>query len=298
MHDRSEIVLDQHDRRRFARDVGVALAHRDADMRGLERGRVVDPVTGHCDDFACRLERLDDPQLLFGHDAREHRHRLQALRQRRVVERRQIVACQHVAFGNAGLARNRARGRRIVAGNHHDADPRTATLGDRVGDTRADRVGKADEAGQRIGIVALGRGPISVFWRRARDGKHADAANRHRLDSGRHRRQSGCRQTTQASDSLGRALGRNRQGIAIRPDVRHRQQIGSQRIGMDQGACGPRRGRRVRRAGAVQRQFHRIGRLGRAGECGGGEEIMIRRADREIGLQCERFARRQPELGQ
>ena len=70
-HDRREVVVEQHERRRLARDVGAAPAHRDADVRRLERRRVVHAVAGHRDDLAVRLERLDEPQLLLGHDARE-----------------------------------------------------------------------------------------------------------------------------------------------------------------------------------------------------------------------------------
>ena len=69
--DRAEIVVEQHDRRGLARHVGAAAAHGDADMRGLERRRVVDAVAGHRDDLAVGLERVDDAQLLLGHDAGE-----------------------------------------------------------------------------------------------------------------------------------------------------------------------------------------------------------------------------------
>ena len=41
--------------RRFARDIGAAAAHRDADMRRLQRGRIVDAVAGHRDDLAIGL---------------------------------------------------------------------------------------------------------------------------------------------------------------------------------------------------------------------------------------------------
>ena len=44
LDDRAEIVVEQHDRGGLARDVGAAPAHGDADMRGLERRRVVDAV--------------------------------------------------------------------------------------------------------------------------------------------------------------------------------------------------------------------------------------------------------------
>ena len=39
--DRREIIVEQHQRGRFARHVGAALPHGDADMRGLQRRCVV-----------------------------------------------------------------------------------------------------------------------------------------------------------------------------------------------------------------------------------------------------------------
>ena len=50
----------------FARDVGADPAHRDADVGALQRRRVVDAVAGHRDEFAARLQRLDDADLLLG----------------------------------------------------------------------------------------------------------------------------------------------------------------------------------------------------------------------------------------
>ena len=51
---RREVVLGEHERGGLASDVGAALAHGDADVGGLERGRVVDAVAGHGDDLARR----------------------------------------------------------------------------------------------------------------------------------------------------------------------------------------------------------------------------------------------------
>ena len=69
--DRGEIVVEQHQRGGLPRDVGAAPAHRDADMGGLQRRRVVDAVAGHRDDLAIGLQRLDDAKLLFGQRAGE-----------------------------------------------------------------------------------------------------------------------------------------------------------------------------------------------------------------------------------
>ena len=90
--DRSEIVVEQDDRRGLARDVGAAAAHGDADMGGLERRRIVDAVAGHGDDLAVGLQRLDDAQLLLGHDAGKDRGGPHAFGQRGVIERCQLLA--------------------------------------------------------------------------------------------------------------------------------------------------------------------------------------------------------------
>ena len=73
--ERREIVVHEHQRRGFARDVRAAPAHRDADVRGLERGRIVHAVAGHGDHFAVRLERLHQTQLVLGLGARVDVHR-------------------------------------------------------------------------------------------------------------------------------------------------------------------------------------------------------------------------------
>ena len=51
------------------RDVGAGDAHRDADVGGLQRRRVVHAVAGHRDDPTVRVQRLDDPQLVLRRDA-------------------------------------------------------------------------------------------------------------------------------------------------------------------------------------------------------------------------------------
>ena len=73
--DGREVVVGEHHRRRLARDVRSGDAHRDADVRASERGRVVDAVPGHRDDVALRAERVGDAQLRLRRGAREDRAR-------------------------------------------------------------------------------------------------------------------------------------------------------------------------------------------------------------------------------
>ena len=70
-HDGSEVIVEQHEIRCFARHVGTAFAHGDADVRALQRRCVVDAIAGHGDDLAVGLQRVDDAKLLFRHHARK-----------------------------------------------------------------------------------------------------------------------------------------------------------------------------------------------------------------------------------
>ncbi len=64
--DAREVVVLQHHVRRVLRHVGAGDAHGDADVRLLQRRRVVDAVAGHRHDVPARLQGLHDVQLLLG----------------------------------------------------------------------------------------------------------------------------------------------------------------------------------------------------------------------------------------
>ena len=55
LDDRAEVIVQQDDGRRLARAARAALAHGDADVSGLQRGDIVDAVTGHGDNLAVAL---------------------------------------------------------------------------------------------------------------------------------------------------------------------------------------------------------------------------------------------------
>ena len=80
-----------------ARDVGGG-HHRDADVGGVQRRRVVDAVAHVADDVAAPLEREDDPVLLRRRDAREHRRLLGQVAERRVVDPGDLVAGHDLLF--------------------------------------------------------------------------------------------------------------------------------------------------------------------------------------------------------
>ena len=130
--ERREVVVQQHEGGGFARDVRAAIAHRDPDVGRFERRGVVDAVARHHDDLAVRTQGLHQAQLLLGCRARVDRDAATALAQRLVFERGHLGAGQgagrHV---EACLAADRERCPGMVSGDHHDADARLNTLGER-----------------------------------------------------------------------------------------------------------------------------------------------------------------------
>ena len=56
--DAREIVVEQHHVRGRTGDLGAGDAHRDTDMRSLQRRRIIDAIAGHRDDVPAALERL------------------------------------------------------------------------------------------------------------------------------------------------------------------------------------------------------------------------------------------------
>ena len=70
--DGGEIVVHEDRVRRALGNVGTC-PHRDADIRRLERGRIVDAVARHGDHLARALKRLHDAKFIRRRNAREHR---------------------------------------------------------------------------------------------------------------------------------------------------------------------------------------------------------------------------------
>ena len=94
-HDRGEGVVEQDHHGRLLGDVGPAEAHRHPDVGPPERGRVVDPITGHGDNLIQGLEAVDDPQLVRRRDAGAQQlapgaDGAQPLRERGLVERLEV----------------------------------------------------------------------------------------------------------------------------------------------------------------------------------------------------------------
>ena len=145
--DRAEVVLEQHEMRGLARDVGAAAAHGDADVRGLERRRVVHAVAGHRDHFAGRAVRLHQAQLLLRTHAREHVHPAHAPARapRRPCAAISLPVSAPPATSMPASARDAQRRPGIVAGDHHHADAGLRGTARPRGHRGAQRIGELDE---------------------------------------------------------------------------------------------------------------------------------------------------------
>lgn len=141
-----EIVVNQDNRGGLAGDIRTAPAHGHADMSGLERRRIVHAVTCHRDDFAVRLERLDETQLVFRPCTRIDVHRAHTSLQLIVGHRLQFCAGQHARLDiEACLSRDRQRRARMIAGDHDDANAGLCAVRQRARDIGAQRIGQAHE---------------------------------------------------------------------------------------------------------------------------------------------------------
>jgi hypothetical protein len=158
-HDRGEVVVEQHDVRRLARDVSAGPAHRDADVGLAERRRIVHPVTGHGHELALPLERRDDADLLGRIDARENPHAAQPVVQLIIAHTRQRRAGDDLCcvFGDAKPPGNGERRVRMVSGDHHRHDSRRLAGSHGALRFRTRRIDDADETEQfEIALHRLG----------------------------------------------------------------------------------------------------------------------------------------------
>jgi len=98
--DRREVVVGEDDLRRLLGHLGPREAHReahrDADVRPRESGRVVRAIARHRHDVTAGLEGAHDPQLLRGLHAREDRDAV-VLRRKRVIPGRKRARVRPIA---------------------------------------------------------------------------------------------------------------------------------------------------------------------------------------------------------
>src|SRR6516225_566263 len=122
LDDRAEIIVEKYNRGCLARHVRSASAHGNTDVRRLKRGRIVDTVPGHSHDFAIRLERVDDTELLLRHDPSKHRRGAHAESQFGVAQLLELFTCCAIFGVEAGLARDCFCRRWMVASDHDHFD--------------------------------------------------------------------------------------------------------------------------------------------------------------------------------
>ena len=221
------------------------------------------------------------------------RRRAHALAQRRVVERRDLGAGRaRLAGRQPGFARDRARRRRVVAGDHHDADAGGAALGDRVRHVRAQRIGEGRRGPSQVEVEVRADSPASARRVSARAPRPARAVRRRPslprlardLAPASPRRGGRARRRPRARPSARPP----RPCAAAPPDVRHREQLRRERVLVDELAA-------LGRACAVQRASPR----GRAAPFPSGRRAgsrsrapPLRSSARSAGRACRR--RRHP----
>ena len=104
----------------------------DADIRGMERRRIVDAVAEKADDMAAVPQPKNDAILLSGRDPAEQVRLLQPRAERFLTERFDLGAGQHPSNRNAEFGADMLRHALVVAAEDLDAD----TLGPKRGDGR------------------------------------------------------------------------------------------------------------------------------------------------------------------
>ncbi len=176
--------------------------HGDADVRLLQRGRVVDAVAGHRDDLAARLQGVDDPQLVRGRHAGVDRAVADRVLQAALVERVEIGAGQRAGAGPrdpqvVGDADGRGG---MVACDQHRADARSGRLCDRsprLWSRRVDDPGEPEVHELVLDRLVLGRQLFVGRQRPVGDGQRAQRETCQAVDRPEHLRTARVRQRTQ-----------------------------------------------------------------------------------------------------
>ncbi len=227
---REVVVREDHVRRLFG-DVCAGDAHRNADVGGLERRRVVHAIASHRHDVPHALEGLGDPHLVLGRNAREE----DVLGGKGLFEPLVGHVVEFVAGDDAGLlalddadaAGNRLGGQTVVAGDHDDLDAGGVALFDGDGDFVSRRVHHRHESDEDEVTFGLGwRVVVLVLADRAVcHRENAEAGSRelvvlrdrllaHLVGEGlRHHQRSRCACTARALPSVRPSRSRSRPNL-------------------------------------------------------------------------------------
>ena len=99
----------------------------------MQSGAVVDAVTGHGDDVTSGLQGAGDAQLVLGYDpGQDHAISVEQGAEHLLVLGKILAFEQEtIDIRETDLGGDRSRRRRVVAGDHHDADAGLPARGDR-----------------------------------------------------------------------------------------------------------------------------------------------------------------------
>ncbi len=140
-----QILLQQH-------DVGDLLGHvhgaldGEADVGGVQRRGVVDPVAHVADDVARLAQGQDEALLLVGLHLGEHVHLADPMEERPVTHLLQLMPRQHRGVPEPDLARDGRRHQGVVAGDDLESHAELAEPADGRLDAGLGRIGEQDEA--------------------------------------------------------------------------------------------------------------------------------------------------------
>ncbi len=188
-----EVVVGQDDGCGLPRGLGAATPHCDPCVALAQSGRVVHSVAGHGDHLAGRLQRPNELELRRGRCPRDYRL---------------VVEAERTA--------DRARGRRMVAGEHPDGDACAARLVDRCESRRTERIVERDDPEElQAGLDRLVERLVADFTRS--DGEDTEAF----ASPGRNRVEQLASRGGEGHDDLGRTLHERPTAALVLVHARH-----------------------------------------------------------------------------
>lgn len=167
-----------------SRATSVPQTHRDADVGVVQRGCVVDAVSGHRHDVPLRAKGIGDAQLGFGCAAGEDDFLAagQKLVELVFVHAVELVSGDDEGAGRCGADADAAGdlccGQAVVPGDHVDADPGPVGQRDGLRDLRPGRVkhgNQAQQAKSRLDVIASSTTRRVPVQRPPGDGEQAQA---------------------------------------------------------------------------------------------------------------------------
>src|SRR5579862_4462847 len=224
-----QVFLQQNHVGRFLGDVH-RVVHGNANVRGAQRGGIIDAVAHKADDMALLLKRLHDAFFVCGRKAGEHVHCFDRFSEIRVVHRFDLAAKQDFFGVNADFTANFASDQIVVAGQNFHRDTMLAQGLDGFGCGVLGWIEKGEIAGQHeVTLVGLAETRLGAEFF-GRDRQHTETVLAQFVDlldkvAGKNRfhRENlalALEAGAPGKDSFGRAFG-EQLTLAIRPFHRH-----------------------------------------------------------------------------